>query len=132
MSGFEQQLADIETRFAANFTACLVKYPNSNIRPGANETFCELLVSDIDSNRASIGVDSPLHRNHGVIIANIHVPKGSGTHTARQYADLAADVFRDSQFSGITCRSPDVRDVGDVQGWYVVSMMCAFFRDKIF
>jgi hypothetical protein len=132
MSGYEQELKDIETRFAANFTACRVKYPNSNFRPAANEKFCELIVSNIDSARASIGVDSPLHRNHGVIIANIHVPKGTGTHIARQYADAAADVFRDSQFSGITCRSPEVRDVGDVESWYVVSMMCAFFRDKIF
>lgn len=132
MSGYEQELKDIEVRFDANFSSCPVKYPNSNYRPVANETFCELIVSNIDSQRASIGEDSPLHRNHGVIIANIHVPKGTGTHIARRYADAAADVFRDTQFSGITCRSPEVRDVGDVESWYVVSMMCAFFRDKIF
>jgi len=132
MSGYEQEQKDIESRFAASFSSLPVKYKNTNFRPEPNQSFCEFIVSNIDSVRASIGVDSPLHRNHGVIIANMHVPKGSGALLARRYADQAADIFRDAKFSDITCRSPEVKDRGDVLGWFVVSMMCPFFRDKIF
>jgi hypothetical protein len=131
MSGYEQEQKDIESRFAASFSSLPVKYRNTNYKPQSNQSFCEFIIANIDSVRASIGVDSPLHRNHGVIIANIHVPKGSGTIQARQYADQAAAIFRDAKFSGVTCRSPEVKEVGDVLGWFVVSMMCPFFRDKI-
>jgi hypothetical protein len=126
-----QEQKDIETRFAQNFTSVPVKYPNQNYNPDANTTWCELIIKNTASVRASIGVDSPLHRGYGLIIANMHVPKGQGAIPARELADLAAGIFRDVKFSGITCRSPNVFDAGEIEGWYVVSMNVAFFRDEI-
>lgn len=132
MSGFAQEQIDIETRFAASFTDIPVKYPNSDFKATSDQPFCELIIRNTTSLRASVGEDTPLHRAYGVIIANIHVTKGDGAIVARGYADTAAAIFRDVKFSGITCRSPNILDVGDVEGWYVVSMNVAFFRDKIF
>jgi hypothetical protein len=128
MSFSAAQLA-IENEFATNFTGCAVKYENVEFDPTPNSSFAELIVSDTSSRNAAIG--QSLHRSTGVIIVNIHTSKGIGTVTGRDLADKAAAVFRNKTFSGITCRSPVVRNAGEVQEWFVVNMMCGFFRDEI-
>ena len=125
------QLA-IESRFEAQFSSCPIKYQNVDFEEKANETFAELQIKEGDANRASIGVSSVLHRSTGVISVNIYTAKNTGTVTARGYADLAADVFRDQKFSGITCRSPVVRNIGPREGRYVVNMTVSFYRDETF
>jgi len=131
MSFAAAQIA-IESRFATNFTACPVNYPNVPYDPVAGTTFCKIEVIQSWSQRADIGTNNPLHRNFGIINVNIYLPIGTGTNTGQTLADMAAAVFRDQSFSGITCRSPLVRNVGEVEGWYLVNMTCPFYHDDVY
>lgn len=120
----------IESRFTSGFTACPVKYANVDYRPVAGVAWAELHVVVADSINAEIG--SGLHREVGIISVNIYDKRGFGTANAREKADLAAAVFRDAQFDGITCRSPKVVAVGEVEEWYVVNMSVPYYRDEFF
>lgn len=129
MSFAAAQIA-IENKFNTEFTACPVQYSNVDYTPTPGVTFCKLEVIDSWSQRADIGTANRLHRSFGLIIANIHLPLGLGTNIGRVIADSAAAIFRDTSFSGITCRSPLIRNVGEVEGWYIVNMTCNFHLDK--
>lgn len=120
----------IESRFATNFTTCNVKYSNVKYDPTPEEAWVEIKVIIADSMRAEVG--GGLHRNAGIISVNIYEPINTGTAAGKDKADLAAAVFRGQQFSGITCRSPMITEVGEIDEWYVINMSVPFFRDEIF
>jgi len=120
----------VESRFATNFTVCSVKFSNVNFTPIPREAWVEIRVVIADSIKAEIG--GGLHRNAGIISVNVYEPVNTGTAAGKEKADLAAAVFRGQQFSGITCRSPRITEVGEIDEWYVINMSCPFFRDEIF
>jgi len=120
----------IESRFATNFTVCTVKYSNVSFEPTPREAWADIRVIIADSIKAEIG--GGLHRNAGIISVNIYEPVNTGTAAGKNKADLAAAVFRGQQFSDITCRSPRITEVGEIDEWYVINMSVPFFRDEIF
>ena len=130
MSFKTAQLA-IEARFAAAYSCCPIKYENVDFVKVSGQTYCELNVIDVQTKRANVGSPA-LERNWGIIQARIFTPRNVGTATGRALADIAAGIFRDAQFSGITCFSPAVRNIGEVEGWWVTSMTSEFYRDEIF
>jgi len=121
----------IESRFAAAFSGCPVKYENVDFVSQDGETYCELEVIDVSTQRANVGSPA-LERNWGIIRASIFTPRNIGTATGRALADAAAGIFRDVQFDGITCLSPAVRNIGEVEGWWLTSMTAEFYRDETF
>jgi hypothetical protein len=132
MSFAAEQIA-IENYFATGFTACAVKYENVEFVPVQETSFAELKIVDFSSHQAEIsGLSTALHRSTGLIIISIHTSQGTGTQAARLLADKAATVFRRKQFSGITTRSPVVRNAGEVEEWYVVRVLCSYYRDAIY
>ena len=120
----------IESRFATNFTVCPVKYSNVKYQPTPRQAWANIKVVIADSIKAEIG--GGLHRNAGIIGVNIYEPINTGTVAGKEKADNAASVFRDAAFSGITCRSPKITEVGEIDEWYVINMSVPFFRDEIF
>jgi len=120
----------VESRFATNFTVCIVKYANVRFTPTPEIAWADLRVIIADSINAEVG--GGLHRNAGIISVNIYEPINTGTAAGKNKADLAAAVFRDKQFSSITCRSPKITEVGEIDEWYVINMSVPFFRDEIF
>jgi hypothetical protein len=128
---FAQAQLDIESRFYSNFTACPVKYENVDYDPQPGVSYAEIYVVESDNRRSDIGTNNPLHRTDGIISVNVYTKKYIGSKTGRTLADTAAAVFRDAKFSGITCLSPLVRNVGESGDWFVVNMTCPFYRDEV-
>lgn len=122
----------IENRFSTNFTGCPISYPNVPYHPEPGTTFGKLEILETWSQRADIGTNNPLHRSYGLIVVNFHLPLNTGTNAGRTLADTAAAIFRDKSFSGITCRSPLVKNIGEVEGWYIINMTCNFYFDQIY
>jgi len=120
----------IESRFATNFTVCSVKYSNVKFEPENRVAWADLKVAIADSMNAEIGAGR--HRLVGIISVNIYEPVNTGTAVGKEKAELAAAVFRDQQFSGITCRSPKIVEVGEVDEWYVINMSVPFYRDETY
>lgn len=131
MSFADAQLA-IETRFYNNFTAADIKYENVDYNPTPDTSYVELYVVETYNQRADIGVHNKLHRTFGAISVNIYTARYIGTTTGRTIADAAALIFRDASFSGIICKSPLIRNVGESGDWYVINMTCEFYRDETF
>ena len=130
MTFADEQLA-IESRFAANFTACSIKYQNVDFNPDEHDLYVDLQIKNGPAFLASIG-PSPLHRSIGVISVNVFTRHNIGTKTGRVIADKAAAIFRLQSFSGITCEAANVTNMGEREGRYLVNMTVAFFRDEIF
>lgn len=131
MSESAAQIA-IENRFYTTFTGVAqtyIKFANVEFSPPDKTDWVELDVIISDSVRAEIGGDSPLHRAAGLISVNVNVPKGTGTVPGKAIAERAAAIFRDASFSGITCHSPAITNVGEVDQWYVINMTVPFYRD---
>jgi hypothetical protein len=141
MTAAAQNIA-IESRFSANFTAYPVKYENVDYDPTPGQAWVELLIEDTTVQRASVGTeDEALVRARGLISANIYLPQNTGTATGRAIADAIATIFRDVQFSGITCRQPVIKNIGSPmrsttqepkESWFVVNVTTPFYRDEVF
>lgn len=141
MTATAQNIA-IESRFSANFTAYPVKYENVDYIPTPGQAWVEVLVEDMRVERASVGTGlDALMRHHGLISINIYLPQNTGAAVGRGAADTIATIFRDAQFSGITCLEPRIRNIGSPmtsttqepkESWFVVNVATPFYRDEVF
>lgn len=131
--GFDTGRKDVETRFQNYWgTTTEVLYDNMTRVPERGTPWVRLTINEGQSNIIGIA-DTNLYRNLGVIIVQVFVPEGQGTASARQLADQAAAIFRGAQFgSGITCRAPQLANIGVIDGWYQINVSVPFFRDEYF
>jgi hypothetical protein len=128
MSYHGQKVA-IESRFNTQWAGNTpVKYPNTRFTPSDETAFVEIEVVGGQPSR-SLG-DDPIFRDYGSIVVKAHIPKGIGSGPAFTLADQAAAVFRDAQFSSITCYAPEPpMPLGVIEEWYVVVITIPFHWD---
>lgn len=135
---FQNERSAIEARFADNWTgtsADRVKYENLPFNQPKSGAWVALTIRDGMAQQASIS-SRPLNRYPGIIVVDIFVAENTGTDEARRLADLAADIFRNVQFSAgssgtITTRVPYVTAVPPRNGWFQLSVTANFYRDKV-
>ena len=131
--GYQTGRAAIETRFDTQWAdATPIKWGNQRFTPTPGTTFVEFDVVPSGSWR-SLGADSPLHREIGVIVIQIYVPKNKGMGPALTLADTAAAIFRDQQFDpGITCRQPRPPfSIGEKGEWHVTVLEIPYYRNEV-
>ena len=133
---FEADHAAIESRFQTAWidgssARTPIAFDNVDFKPAREESFVRLTIIDGEAKQASIE-ENPLHRRVGIIVIQIFVRPGDGTKPAEVLADHAATIFRAVQFSGITCRSPEYRKIGQVEDWYQINVEVPFFVDEQF
>ena len=119
----------IEVRLAANWSTTDIAFDNIDYTPVANTAFIRCIIDEVDTNQINMAT-TPCHRTIGLIHLMIMVPTGTGTATARGYADDLADIFRNASFSGIQCQSPKIRRVGDVGEYFQYSVLTPFYTDQ--
>ena len=129
MGTFQDIRAAIETRFSTNWTATDISWDNVPYDPKPETPFVRLLINEVDSFQVSMAT-APCHRFTGLIHILVMVPVGTGTHTARGYADSIADIFRNASFSNINCRTPRIVRVGDVGEYFQYSVLINFWKDE--
>ena len=129
MGIFQDIRQSIETRLADNWTATDISWDNIPYTPLPETPFIRLLINEVDAQQISMA-NIPCHRIIGIIHILVMVPIGTGTNTARGYVDSLADIFRNANFDGITCRSPKIVRVGDVGEYYQYSVLVNFWVDK--
>lgn len=126
----EQQA--ILTRIQDNWTEEVdVAWPNTQFDP-AGAAHLEPIVNRQDAFNADL-TPSPNRRvrHPGLLTLNVRVPLGTGDGEALRLADVAAALFRNVSFDGITFRAPTVRDIGEEGPWYRVQVDCPFYRDSL-
>jgi len=129
--GYNAERIAIENKFIASWaTASGVAYSNGEYKPTAGTTFVELMVKPTDADQISLG-NNPLHRHLGLISIAIKGAIGSGTGAYLVLADRAAKIFRNAAvFSNILCRTPKIEVVGEIDGWYQISVIVPYQRDE--
>lgn len=114
---------DIEGRLKSNWATTPIAFDNIPYKPRDGVSWIRCQIFEDDVRRLNIGGPGH-HRVIGLIVLSIYVPVNSGTQTAREYGDSLAEIFRDQQFNGITCREAVPATIGEVSvkgmesGWY--------------
>jgi len=126
---FETIRRDIYKRLQDNWATTEIAFPNIPFAdPSQDDTWIAIKLFEDNVNRINIG-EPALHRHNGTIGLEINVPKNTGTKTGRGHADTLATLFREAQFNGITCREPNITEIGDVEGWYRLTVAIPFYWD---
>jgi len=95
--------AEIETRFAALWTATPVAFENVAFEPpGDDAPWVRLAVTSDGAEIASIGGPPRRYRCHGHVSLEITVPAGTGSRPAHELADQALDLFAGWPVSNLT------------------------------
>ena len=128
---FADALTAIESRFYTLWSTSNadVTYGNVAFEPKDNRPWIRLTVQHGDTNRAAVWPE--YYRSTGVIFAQIFIPPNKGSKLALTLADQVSAIWRGQQFSGISCLSPSVNDVGVREGWYQVNVTCPYYRDEL-
>jgi len=109
-----------------------VTWPNHGFAVPSATPWVRLTIVDGEARQASMGnPGANLHRHAGVIMVQVFVSIDSGTRTARELADQAAEIFRNQRFDDIRCDVPSVREIGPDDVWFQVNMSCPFRRDEL-
>lgn len=135
------ELAAIETRFLANYTATPVAMGVAGpvIDPATKaivdqpdtSAWVRFLVRGARENQASLGgASANVFRNLGVIMVQVFTPTRDGHAAGRALADSIGAIFRAQQFSGITCRAASVSESASIEGgWIQTNVDIPFYRD---
>lgn len=129
--GYESERASIEGRISDNWTVTPIKWPNVAFEPGTASAYIEPWIVNGTSYQASLGRPA-IWRHPGSLSINIRVRPQVGMGVAKTYADTLAILFRAWCASGITFGAPRIRQVGDIDGWYLLNLQIPFERDEIF
>jgi len=131
---------DIEGRLAANWALTRIAYDNVRFPIAkTDETWVNCQIFEESATRLNVG-NPGCHRITGLIVLSVYSPKDKGTNTARDYADQLALIFRDRQFSGITCQEAVPRNQGIARStqagsgtsWYQYDVSVRFFWDGVY
>lgn len=123
---------DIEKRLNDNWKITRIAFDNVEFtQPAENETWVKLRIMEDSVNRKNIGMPG-VHRHSGTIIIEIFTPQGIGTKLMREHAADIAEIFRDVQFNGITCREARFVVAGEGDGWYKGRVAVQFFWDGVY
>jgi len=121
----------IEQRLSRRWETTSIKWPNVEFEPTSNSAYIELRIIWSEARKMALGV-ATLHRAYGKILIDIFVSLHTGARTAADYADELAGIFRNVKFSGITCRSPVMMQLGETNQWWRTSMSVDIYYDKIY
>lgn len=136
MPHWDNARAAIEKRIQDNWTMTPIRYWSSGapfIVPST--AYIAVRIDEFDGHQITLGSTPQVHRYIGQIVIQVLVPERSGAAVALGYCESLDDLFRRAQFSYlqsgmITCRTPQVRDVGIQQGWYQVNLIIPYHRDR--
>jgi hypothetical protein len=127
---FSTVIRDIEARLVANWATTVIDInPNVDFEtPAHDDAYIKLRVFNESTNRVNVGQPG-IHRTRGTIIVQVFTPLNSGTRLAMTHGDTIAEIFRDVQFSGITCREAHIEDIGEFEGRWQTNIVVPFFWD---
>ncbi len=130
---YEEIAEAVETRMNTEWTTLHptinVFFDSTNQQTDNEDSFVDFTILFGEARRMNIGISYRNHRCEGIININIYVKKGEGTRTALSYADDIAGIFRDKLFSGILCKSPSIKRLGEELQWFVYNVSVPFQAD---
>lgn len=138
MAHWDDARIAIEARLATGWGATTpIRYWSSGVPfVVPSGAYIALQIEEFDAQQITLGETPQTHRYFGTITIQVLVPERQGAKVSAGYCETLDDLFRRAQFSSgnsgvMTCRTPQVKTIGVLQGWYQVNIATAYHRDKI-
>jgi hypothetical protein len=124
---------ELKTRFNTIWANRIpVSWPNLAFTPPSPQSpWCRFSIVGGESKQTTIGATNNNHRSTGIVYVSIFIPSNTGDLIALQRADEAAAIFRNWAGTNVRCRVPQIKAIGDSDGWYQINVMTAFLRDEL-
>jgi len=128
MSTYKAADLAIFDRLGDNWATTDIAYPNTTY-VAAESPYVEAVIRHQGAFNVSVPAQDV--RYPGLLVLTVKVPKNTGVGTALTYADSLAALFRNVSIDPrVKFRAPTVRPLGpDKDSWYVVEVVCPFYRD---
>lgn len=127
---FEDTRIQLESRFSDNWPHTSIKWPNVKLDTSVlDEWVCFNNVPD-ESKLAQSGDTINVNRYFGIVVIQIFVSPNIGLLRAKILSDHIADIWRTNQFSGITFETPEIVEVGILDGWYQLNVNNEYSRSS--
>lgn len=111
----------------------LVQYDNKDDKDQPEDgIWCRFTILPADTSQASIGgsaTGGQMFRTPGICIASLFAPYGSGDDALFALADLIAQKFRTTTYSGVVFRTPGIARVGRAGKWWQVNVTAPWYSD---
>lgn len=120
----------MEQRFAAAWNHTPIQWPNVAFNPTTLSEWVRISIAGMESFQASMGDDTNLFRYPGLVAVSIFVRPNSGAKRTDELVDAVCDIWRAAQFNGISMKTPYKVEIGVVDGWYQVNVLCSYQRDS--
>lgn len=123
----------IQSRFSTIWgNATAIDWPNVGFATGDKSEWVRFRILHEPAYQAAMGgVGNHLYRHPAFVSILIFVKPNTGLARVNALADMAANVWRGADFSGIKMGVPSINHVGVVDGWYQVNVLCSFYRDEV-
>lgn len=109
-----------------------IAWPNLQYDPTDQKEFVRISVIPADSDRKSMGGQTDVFRQFGVVLIEIYIDRNSGARRSVELADLAINFFHGLALTDITFESPNAEHIGIVDSWYQKNVSCTFYSDNLF
>lgn len=121
--------SNIEKRFKKFWRLTPIVYGNLS-KPSdiGDDPWVRLSIKLGEEQRVTLG--TTFYRTPGVIIVQIFTPSNKGLVVANELAGKVGDIWRGQQFSGISCSTPSVNDIGVRSGLQQTNVTCPFYVDE--
>ena len=128
---FSKEREAIETYFKNKWgKTTKVLWDNSRLKPDATGAYVRLSIINGAGAQISIG-GTQLHRTENQVQVQIFDKKGKGKKTLLELADMVETMFTNLQIDSIQFRSAYLIDVGEINEYYQINVVCPFYRNRI-
>lgn len=132
--GWESKHNVINSRFkteVADTQSVTTFYDNFPASPPDDSLWVNFTISQAESIQVEIGGNSGRFRQPGIAIAQLFAPVEAGTKDIKELADVVAASFRAVTDAGVTFRSPWLNQIGRVDQWWQMNVICPFYYDEV-
>lgn len=136
MTNYASERSTLETFFSTIWTETPIAWGNMAFDPPVNDYWVRFTILSGTGFQASMG-DIQTHRFAGQVVVQLFAPKNNGNEGLGRIVELSevvVDMFSIRQFADIYTqfRVPYKVDVGEVDNWYQINVICPFYRNKYF
>lgn len=127
---FDLERRSIETRFEASWADTPIKWPNARLTTkGLDEWVAIFLIPDAVK-QVQIGTINNVYRYFSNVVVQVFIKPSIGSNRALDLATKISDIWRTTQFDQITLMTPTIENVGIMEGWYQIDVICKYHRDE--
>lgn len=129
--GYEQARKDLQGFIGSNYSATLIAWDNVDFTvPSDGSSWIRVGVKNVGSSFKSLG-PAKVTRRTGIIFIQVFIPDGKTTKQADSITDTLVNLFETKLLQGFRFESPDVKEIGNNNGWFQVNIAVSYHFDDL-